>query len=56
MLTTEQLAARQGRLTASRIACLMRGDKAAIHRLEPLFLGFGRKVQTLGAFGNGTIR
>jgi L-threonate 2-dehydrogenase len=30
------------------------GDKAAIHRLDPIFLGFGRKVQNLGAFGNGT--
>ena len=30
------------------------GDKAAIHRLEHVFHGFGRKVQNLGAFGNGT--
>ncbi len=33
MLTPEQLAARQGKLTASRMACLMRADKAAILRL-----------------------
>jgi L-threonate 2-dehydrogenase len=30
------------------------GDDAAIKRLDPVFLGFGRKVQNLGAFGNGT--
>ena len=30
------------------------GDSAAIKRLEPLFLGFGRKVFDLGAFGNGS--
>jgi L-threonate 2-dehydrogenase len=30
------------------------GDSAAIHRLEPVFLGFGRKTQNLGQFGNGT--
>lgn len=30
MLTRQQLEAREGRLTASRVACLMRGDDAAI--------------------------
>jgi L-threonate 2-dehydrogenase len=30
------------------------GDDAAIKRLDEVFLGFGRKVQNLGAFGNGT--
>ena len=30
------------------------GDDAAIKRLDAVFLGFGRKVQNLGAFGNGT--
>jgi L-threonate 2-dehydrogenase len=30
------------------------GSDAAIKRLDPVFLGFGRKVQNLGAFGNGT--
>ena len=30
------------------------GDAAAIHRLEPVFQGFGRKSHNLGAFGNGT--
>jgi 3-hydroxyisobutyrate dehydrogenase-like beta-hydroxyacid dehydrogenase len=30
------------------------GDSASIGRLEPLFLGFGRKVFDLGAFGNGS--
>lgn len=32
-LTAEQIAARKGRLTASRIACLMQGDAKAIMRL-----------------------
>lgn len=39
MLTTEQIAARQGKITASRIACLMRGDKEAIMRLYREFVG-----------------
>ena len=30
------------------------GDSAAIKRFEPIFLGFGRKVQQLGAYGNGS--
>ena len=30
------------------------GDSAAILRLEPMFLGFSRKVHDLGAFGNGS--
>jgi 3-hydroxyisobutyrate dehydrogenase-like beta-hydroxyacid dehydrogenase len=30
------------------------GDHVAIKRLEPLFLGFGRRVFDLGAFGNGS--
>ncbi len=29
-------------------------DAAAIKRLEPVFLGFARKVHDLGAFGNGS--
>lgn len=39
MLTAAQIAARQGKLTASRIACLMRSDKAAIMRLYREFVG-----------------
>ena len=39
MLTAEQIAARTGKLTASRIACLMRGDKAAIMRLYREMVG-----------------
>src|SRR5438046_1892146 len=30
------------------------GDKAAIARLEPVFLGFARKVYDLDAYGNGS--
>lgn len=30
------------------------GDPAAIQRLEPVFLGFGRQVKLLGAYGNGS--
>lgn len=30
------------------------GDSAAIKRLEPMFLGFARKVYDLGAYGNGS--
>jgi 3-hydroxyisobutyrate dehydrogenase-like beta-hydroxyacid dehydrogenase len=30
------------------------GDSAAISRLEPAFLGFARKVFSLGAYGNGS--
>jgi len=30
------------------------GDAAANARLEPIFLGFARKVQSLGPFGNGS--
>ena len=30
------------------------GDAQAIGRLNPVFLGFARKVQNLGAFGNGS--
>jgi 3-hydroxyisobutyrate dehydrogenase-like beta-hydroxyacid dehydrogenase len=30
------------------------GDAAAIRRLEPMFLGFARKVFDLGAYGNGS--
>ena len=30
------------------------GDTAAIRRLEPMFLGFARKVYDLGAYGNGS--
>jgi L-threonate 2-dehydrogenase len=30
------------------------GDDTAIKRLDAVFLGFGRKVQNLGTFGNGT--
>ena len=33
MLTPEQIEARQGKLTASRVACLMRGDKQEIMKL-----------------------
>src|SRR5215471_2091287 len=33
MLTPAQLEARRGKLTASRVACLMRGDAAAVQRL-----------------------
>jgi L-threonate 2-dehydrogenase len=36
------------------LVILASGDTAAVHRLDPVFLGFGRKVQNLGAFGNGT--
>lgn len=39
MLTEKQIAARQGKLTASRIACLMRGDKEAIMRLYREMVG-----------------
>lgn len=39
MLTAEQIAKRQGKLTASRIACLMRGQKEAIMRLYREFIG-----------------
>ena len=30
------------------------GDMVAIRRLEPMFLGFARKVYDLGAYGNGS--
>lgn len=30
------------------------GDAAAIRRLEPMFMGFARKVHNLGAYGNGS--
>jgi 3-hydroxyisobutyrate dehydrogenase-like beta-hydroxyacid dehydrogenase len=30
------------------------GDTAAVRRLEPMFLGFARKVYDLGAYGNGS--
>jgi L-threonate 2-dehydrogenase len=30
------------------------GDTAAIQRLQPVFLGFARKVYDLGAYGNGS--
>ncbi len=30
------------------------GDSAAIKRLEPVFLGFGRLVKDLGSYGNGS--
>ncbi len=30
------------------------GDVEAIKNVEPIFLGFGRKVQHLGSYGNGT--
>jgi L-threonate 2-dehydrogenase len=30
------------------------GDSGAIERLEPVFMGFGRKVFDLGPFGNGS--
>jgi L-threonate 2-dehydrogenase len=30
------------------------GDSAAIARLQPMFLGFARKVHDLGAYGNGS--
>ena len=30
------------------------GDTGAIRRLEPMFLGFARKVYDLGAYGNGS--
>ncbi|NOU06302.1 MAG: NAD(P)-dependent oxidoreductase [Hyphomicrobiaceae bacterium] len=30
------------------------GDASAIQRLEPVFLGFGRQVKFLGAYGNGS--
>jgi 3-hydroxyisobutyrate dehydrogenase-like beta-hydroxyacid dehydrogenase len=30
------------------------GDRAAIERLEPVFLGFARKVYDLGPYGNGS--
>ena len=39
MLTSEQLAARKGKLTASRIACLMEGDRAKILRLWQELIG-----------------
>jgi len=39
MLSTAQIAARKGKLTASRVACLMTGDAEAIMRLYREFLG-----------------
>src|SRR5262252_6447903 len=39
MLTPEQRAARQGKLTASRIACLVQGERAAIYRLWQEMIG-----------------
>lgn len=39
MLTPEQMAARAGKLTASRMACLMRADKAAILQLYNELIG-----------------
>lgn len=41
MLSPEQLAARVGKLTASRMACLMRADKAAILQLYKEMIGEG---------------
>ena len=38
-LTAEQVAARKGKLTASRVACLMRGDAPAILRLYDEMIG-----------------
>lgn len=39
MLSPEQIKAREGKLTASRIACLMRGDATAIMRLYQEMIG-----------------
>jgi predicted phage-related endonuclease len=39
MLSLDQIAARKGKLTASRIACLMNGDAVAILRLYQEFIG-----------------
>ncbi len=39
MLTPAQLAAREGKLTASRVACLMKGDAEAIMRLYRELIG-----------------
>jgi 3-hydroxyisobutyrate dehydrogenase-like beta-hydroxyacid dehydrogenase len=36
------------------LVVLASGDSAAIARLQPMFLGFARKVCDLGAFGNGS--
>jgi len=36
------------------LAVYASGDKAAIARLQPMFLGFARKVHDLGAYGNGS--
>ncbi len=36
------------------LVVLASGDHTAIERLTPAFLGFSRKVQNLGAFGNGS--
>lgn len=38
-LTVEQIAARKGKLTASRVACLMKGDAPAILRLYDEMIG-----------------
>src|SRR5262245_28552958 len=38
-LNATQLAQRAGKLTASRVACLMRGDAEAIHRLWREMIG-----------------
>jgi YqaJ-like viral recombinase domain len=39
MLSSEQIEARKGKLTASRIACLMTGDAVAIDRLYREMIG-----------------
>jgi len=33
MLSPEQIEARRGKLTASRVACLMNGDEQAVYNL-----------------------
>lgn len=43
-LTAAQLAAREGKLTASRVACLMSGDEAKIHDLWLEMIGDPRYV------------
>jgi hypothetical protein len=40
-LTAEQIRARQGKLTASRVACLMHGDAAKIMQLYREMIGEG---------------
>lgn len=59
-LTAEQLAAREGKLTASRVACLMRGDKAEIMELWREMVGHHDFVPSdfsdswLGQLGSAT--